>query len=524
MWFGDRLVRSALGWTLTERQRLEDQLAYFADHDPLTGLLNRRAFQSQLAAPVALVERDGGVGSVLLIGIDDFKIVNSRFGQRAGDEALVCVARLLAGRLRPGDVIARFGGDEFGVFLPDTTPAAAAEFAEDLLRSLREEPIIAGEPGGLDYPLTASIGIAVLGPAGEARVADAMSSAAAAMCAAKAGGRDRFVLGAAVDPDRKQKEIDGLRRAIASGEFVLHYQPQIQLADHRVHGGEALLRWAHPTRGLLLPREFLPAVEAIEASDLAGLLIGQVLDGAIAQCGIWRREGRDLSVSVNVCARDLLDTDLPQRIERMLSERGVPPHALELEISERMRITDMDRTVATLSDLNALGVRVSLDNFGGGFNSFFTLKHLRLVPAKRWDWRARASRMRGATRALQRPTTVIAAAVRRLRAGKVQGGARRSPAGRSVLFHTVKIDRDLVPDGPDRRPLADLITFFHSLDLAVVATRVESQLTLDRVADLGCDRAQGNHFSEPLPPDAFVDWVAHWTPDRSTVAEHASPR
>ena len=210
---------------------------------------------------------------------------------------------------------------------PDTRPAHAAEFAENLLRSLREEPIIAGEPDGLDYPLTASIGIAVLGPAGEARVADAMSSAAAAMCAAKAGGRDRFVLGAAVDPDRKQKEIDGLRRAIASGEFVLHYQPQIQLADHRVHGGEALLRWAHPTRGLLLPREFLPAVEASEASDLASLVTGQVLDGAIAQCGIWQGEGRDLSVSVNVCARDLLDTDLPQRIGRMLSERGVPTRA-----------------------------------------------------------------------------------------------------------------------------------------------------------------------------------------------------
>ncbi|MGH2857231.1 MAG: putative bifunctional diguanylate cyclase/phosphodiesterase, partial [Solirubrobacteraceae bacterium] len=236
--------------------------------------------------------------------------------------------------------------------------------------------------------------------------------------------------------------------------IIVHYQPIVDLDDMRVRGAEGLVRWQHPEHGLIPPGAF---VQTVEQTGLIGPLTRHVLEHSIAECANWRRDGRDLSVAVNLSVRNLLDRDLPRQIERLLAAYSLPPEALQLEITESMIMSDPERALATVTRLSALGVRLSVDDFGTGYSS---LANLRKMP-----------------------------------------------------IDELKIDRSFV--GPMLRDESDLIivrstiNLGHDLGLNVIAEGVEDSATLDRLAKLGCDLAQGYHVSRPMPAEAFNAWLAH---------------
>ena len=252
---------------------------------------------------------------------------------------------------------------------------------------------------------------------------------------------------------RRLSLLSDVRRALTMGEMVVHYQPKMHLNDLRVRGAEALVRWQHPELGLLPPGAFVPAVEQ---TGLISSLTRYVLERSISQCAEWRQEGRDLTVAVDLSARDLLDQRLATEIESMLSAHGVPPQALGLEITESMIMSDPERAISILTRLSDLGIRLSVDDFGTGYSSLANLKHLPISELK---------------------------------------------IDRSFVTSMLQDESDLII-------VRSTINLGHDLGLEVLAEGVEDEPTLQQLALLGCDEAQGYHLGRPLPPSAFVDWLA----------------
>jgi EAL domain-containing protein (putative c-di-GMP-specific phosphodiesterase class I) len=263
---------------------------------------------------------------------------------------------------------------------------------------------------------------------------------------------------------RRLSVLSDIRHALNSDEIVVHYQPIVDLDDLKVRGAEGLVRWQHPEHGLIPPGAF---VQTVEQTGLIGPLTRHVLEHSIAQCAAWRREGRELSVAVNLSVRNLLDRDLPREIERLLDTYSLPADALQLEITESMIMSDPDRALATVTRLSNLGVRMSVDDFGTGYSS---LANLRRLP-----------------------------------------------------IDELKIDRTFVSpmlqDESDLIIVRSTINLGHDLGLRIIAEGVEDGATLERLALLGCDLAQGYHLSRPMPADAFDAWLLKTDP----VAPAASP-
>ncbi|HEY2161776.1 MAG TPA: GGDEF domain-containing phosphodiesterase, partial [Solirubrobacteraceae bacterium] len=251
---------------------------------------------------------------------------------------------------------------------------------------------------------------------------------------------------------RRLTVLTDFRRALESDEFVVHYQPIVDIPGSRPCGAEGLVRWEHPELGLLAPSHFIPVAEQ---SGLIGPLTRHVLERSIAQCAGWRRDGRDLSVAVNLSVRDLMDLELPRQVERMLDEHHLAPDALQLEVTESMLMSDPDRALATVVRLREQGIRVAVDDFGTGYSSLANLKRLPI--------------------------------------------------------NELKIDRSfispLLSDESDLIIVRSTINLGHDLGLTVIAEGVEDELTLKRLEMLGCDLAQGYHLSRPLAPGAFDDWI-----------------
>ena len=439
---------------VSRRLRREvDQNEHQAAHDALTGLPNRLLLGDRLEQALRAEPRTGAATGLLLIDLDRFKEVNDALGHHAGDELLLQVGPRLAGVLRAGDTVARLGGDEFAVLLPLVGSLAAAEaVARDLQAALaRPFPV-----AGLDLDVEASIGVVVSQLHGNDR-AELMQRADIAMYVAKQ--RSLGVTAYSPDDDGHSPDrlalLGDLRRALAGSELFLHYQPKVSLSTGQVCGAEALLRWQHPERGPVPPDAFIPVAEG---TGLIGPLTTYVLDLALAQARRWLDAGDPLLVAVNLSARNLLDDGLDRLVAGLLERHGVPARLLTLEVTESAIMTDPVRAKAVLARLHALGVSLSIDDFGAGYTSLGQLKDLPLSE--------------------------------------------------------LKVDRSFVlamqADSSNGTIVRSVVELGHNLGMTAVAEGVEDLETLERLAGFSCDVAQGYHLSRPLPAEAFDAWRAQW--------------
>jgi diguanylate cyclase (GGDEF)-like protein len=439
-----------IGQLLLSNRRSED-LERMATTDDLTGLANREYFHAVLKQKVAAAEYDGECFAVMLIDLDRFKEINDTLGHHYGDALLSELGTRLGAHVGPSGLVARLGGDEFAVLpgIRTTDPATLEKIAARIVACV-QEPFAVDE---LSLDVGASVGIARYPLDGRSanvllRLADV------AMYAAKAAQSGYQIYAAEHDHNsvRRLSLLSDVRRALAAGEVIVHYQPKVRIDDLSVWGAEALVRWQHPTLGLLPPDSFVPAVEQ---TGLIGALTRHVLERAIWQCAAWRDAGQDLSIAVNLSARNLLDRGLPREIERILGSCGLPAQALELEITESMIMSDPDRAIAILARLSDLGVRLSVDDFGTGYSSLANLKALPISELK---------------------------------------------IDRSFVTPMLQDESDLII-------VRSTINLGHDLGLTVIAEGVEDEWTLERLAEFRCDLAQGYHISRPLPALQFHDWL-----------------
>ena len=422
---------------------LVGRLRHDATHDVLTGLPNRALLTDRVHA--ALQAADEARPAVLLMDLNRFKEVNDALGHHVGDELLQVVAARMSAQPLPGATVARLGGDEFAVLLPSSPDAEAdARRAARLLVEALASPVDLREA---TVATGASVGIAIARAGSTA--ADLLRHADTAMYAAKAAGEAVAVYDEALDRGRAERLalLADLHRALSTEELVLHYQPKLDLAAGVVTSVEALVRWDHPRLGRLMPDAFVPLAESTGLIEPFTL---QVLRLALRQCRAWLDDGLELSVAVNLSARNVSNPDLPENVETALRDAGVPAHRLILEITESSVMGDPEHTVPILHRLAATGVTLSLDDFGTGYSS---LSYLQRLPVQE-----------------------------------------------------LKIDRSFVvgltADGTDPSTSAALIRSItglkEALGLRVVAEGVEDAVTLERLRELGCDLVQGYHLSRPV--------------------------
>ncbi|MGH2383353.1 MAG: putative bifunctional diguanylate cyclase/phosphodiesterase [Candidatus Limnocylindria bacterium] len=441
---------TALHWSgilsdVTERKGLEDQLKHQAFHDPLTGLANRALFVDRVEHALARGKRDGLRVAVLFFDLDDFKTINDSLGHNAGDQLLMAAAKRLHTCLRPGDTFARFGGDEFAILLEDTSLSNATSVAYRLIDGLSEPFSI----GGRDVIVRASVGIE-LGNARTIRSDELLRNADVAMYVAKSKGKARYELfdssmhSAALH--RLEVKAD-LKRAIDNEEFVLHYQPIVDLDEGALVGMEALVRWEHPVRGLIAPADFIPVAEE------TGLIVelGRwVLREACRQAQAWPIKA-PVGLSVNVSTRQFLHPGMVEDVAGALWDSGIDPSLLTLEITESVLIHDNDAAIDKLRRLKEFGVRVAVDDFGTGYSSL--------------------------------------------------GYLQRFP------IDILKIDKTFIEgvgNGSEEAAIAHaIIKLGGSLGLEVVAEGIELSEQIDALQLLRCERGQGFYFSKPLDAESM---------------------
>jgi len=357
---------------ITDRRLHEARLEHMADHDPLTGLLNRRAFERELRDHIARGERYGAGGAALMVDLDHFKYYNDALGHQAGDELITRVATALGSRLRKTDVLARLGGDEFAVILPSAGAAAARKVAAELLECVRGEGMLA--PDGVRNPLTASIGVAFFDDEPGLRPDDVMVNADLAMYDAKEAGRDRASFyGATVHPQTRMRSrvtwAEGIRSALDDGRFVLLAQPIVDLRGERPRRYELLLRMRSRDGDLIPPAAFLKIAEHLD-------LVQEIDRWVVTQATRLLEAHPGVSLEVNLSGKSIGSPALLELVERLLRETEVEPARLTFEITETAAVANIARARAFSERLRRLGCRFALDDFGAGFGSFYYLKYL----------------------------------------------------------------------------------------------------------------------------------------------------
>jgi diguanylate cyclase (GGDEF)-like protein len=436
--------------SLQKRVEVEAALQHQALHDALTELPNRAWLQDLLEGRIAAGEHDGRAWALLLLDLDRFKEVNDTLGHEVGDQLLQEIARRLQSELRTCDAVARLGGDEFAVLLGDADMLTAPRVVTRLIEVL-EAPM---QLKGQQVSVGASIGIA-LHPDHGHDVPTLLRRADMAMYVAKRSGSGFAVS----QPEHEQPmtervaRIGALRQAISDQQLILYYQPIVDCQTQELIGVEALVRWQHPQQGLIPPDHFIPLAEE---TGLIRPLTRWVLGAALHQCRAWQDAGFDLPVSVNLSAHDVQDTTLPELVSEQLAETDLSAGCLTVELTETALMADPERALNTLVRLEAMGVKIAIDDFGVGYSS---LSYLTRLPA-----------------------------------------------------HQLKIDRSFVLGLAHGTREAAVVRstneLGHTLGLSVLAEGVEDAATREFLAGVGCDQVQGFHLGRPLPADEIVRWFA----------------
>jgi diguanylate cyclase len=431
--------------------------------DPLTDLANRVLIMDRIQHALDRGSRDGGIDSVLFMDLDGFKTINDSLGHSAGDELLIAVADRLRTCLRASDTAARLGGDEFAILLEGTDERGAGLAAERVFSALQAPFILQGK----EVFVTASIGIAA-NTRGDEDAHAILRNADAAMYSAKSNGKGRYEFFATdmyTTVLRRLELHSELRRGVRDREFTIQYQPIIELTSGRIAKVEALVRWEHPSRGLVPPMDFIPAAEE------TGLIIElgrHVLEQACRQVRQWQAQGQSgsaLEVSVNVSARQLQDSVLARDVDIALKRSGIDPRTLTLEITESVLMEEIEASIELLRELKALGVKLAIDDFGTGYSS---LSYLQRFPVDE-----------------------------------------------------LKIDRSFVNGiGGGREDSAlvrAIVKLGHTFGLQSVAEGVETEQQLAALVAMGCDRAQGYHFARPLWPSELGSFLDTGSARRATA-------
>lgn len=443
------LIGRALRYAI-ERKRIERGLAFLAQYDGLTGLANRVLFRERFSRALIRAGRSGKLVALMFIDLDRFKNINDTLGHDAGDQLLVEVAGRLKSILREGDTIARLGGDEFTVILEELEKAEdAALIARKILDVMSNAICLNGH----DVFVTPSIGVTIY-PLDDTSEDILLRNADTAMYRAKEQGRNGFQFYTVGMNTRTVERLElesKLRKALSNDEFMLYYQPKVNLVDGQLIGAEALIRWEHPDIGMVSPAEFIPLAEE------TGLIvpIGEwVIKTACSQSATWQALGyQPIRIAVNLSARQFTEVDIVRLIVESVIDSKISPLSLEVEITESMLMDDMELSNARLKELKGHGIHVSVDDFGTGYSSLNYLKR----------------------------------------------------------FHidTLKIDqsfvRDITSDPDDAAIASAIIALGKSLRLNVVAEGVETEEQLKFLQAHGCGQAQGYYFSKPLPVAEFTD-------------------
>ena len=443
---------------ITDLKYHENQLEQMAHFDLLTGLPNRRLLHDRMKQLVEQARRKGRILAVCYLDLDGFKYINDNYGHKAGDGLLVEAASRFINSVRAGDTVARLGGDEFVVLLADIEDETeCVSVLNRILTSLSNPYTVAGVT---ETGISVSAGVTLF-PADNRDPDTLLRHADQAMYTAKRSGKNRYQW---FNPDLKQRmlvrndTLKDLTRALSEREFVLHYQPRISCHDGSVVAAEALLRWQHPVKGVLLPARFISLIEEQEVA----LEIGRnVIQEALAQAHIWLQQGYRIPIGVNIFARQLQQPDFAAELERMLNqfnkEQRVP---LDLEITESKAVAGVRDFPALIRQCEALGVTFSLDNFGTGYS---TLEHLRRIPAQ-----------------------------------------------------SLKIDRsfvhNLLANAEDRILVEAAIGLGRTFGRKIVAEGVENVAQFRWLRAAGCDEMQGFLIAEPMDPTSFIDWLLHYHP------------
>ena len=442
----DLLAQVNLEWADAMLQR-DGQIKYISNYSTLTGLPNRRMFLERLVQELAHAQRDDRLVAIMFINLDRFQQINSSFGHHAGDLLLQAVAGRLRKHARAGDTVAHVGGDEFGFVLTDMKSAqGAADVAQGLIDTLAREPV---SVDGKEFFVTACIGISLY-PFDGIEANTLVKNASVALHHAKAVGGSRFRYYAAqmnaTAWQRLAMETE-LHHALEREEFVLHYQPKVDLASGKIIGMEALLRWQSPECGLVAPGEFIPLLEE------TGLILpvgAWVLDTACRQAQAWQQTGLSAArIAVNLSVLQFRQPGCAATVRNILEKSGMIRNAgtLELELTESLLVKDMDGTVALLDELHEMGVRLSIDDFGTGYSCLSYLKHLPIDKLK---------------------------------------------IDQSFI-------RNLPADGEDAAIVNAIIALGHGLGMSVIAEGVETVEQLACLQTMKCDEAQGYLFSRPVP-------------------------
>ncbi|MEK6771756.1 MAG: EAL domain-containing protein [Pseudomonadota bacterium] len=448
-------VAGALGigiavFVLGNTRRQAGMLRHQAMYDALTDLPNRTLWADRLDWMLRLAAREKLSFAVLLIDLDRFKEINDTLGHAVGDEVLRQTASRWRTCLRESDTIARLGGDEFAVLLPTAnTMDGAIEVARKIIQTM-STPVVIGQRN-LDVSL--SIGIALYPAHGEnSEILQRRADSAMYVAKRTQSGYRVFSEDLSADEEGRLTMQSDLKRAIDAAEFFLHYQPKIDFEHSLVKGVEALVRWQHPEKGLIMPDRFIPLAEK---TGLIKPLTNDILKMALKQCRAWQEAGLDLTVAVNISAISVQDPDFPDQIGRLLTQYQLHPNRLELEVTESAVMTDPARAIDCIRRLAETGILVSIDDFGTGYSSMTNLK--------------------------------------------------------DFMVAKIKIDRSFVKDMATRHSddviVRSTIELGHNLGLKVVAEGVEDKAAWERLKSLGCDSAQGYYMSRPLSPDAFLDWL-----------------
>lgn len=437
---------------ITERRRMEEDIQHLAYHDPLTGLSNREVLMDHLDLAITQAHRERHMLGVLFLDLDRFKHINDAYGHATGDQLLREIALRLKKCVRETDTVSRIGGDEFSILLAQMKqPEDAARIAEKIISFMQEPYVINGH----ELHVSTSIGISMY-PDDSIRPEILLNSADIAMYHAKELGRSSYQF---YSPVMKARTIErmifenSLRKALDRKEFLVYYQPQVDIATRRIVCAEALVRWQHPEMGLLAPLQFIPLAED---TGIIKSLGEYVLRTACAQNRTWQEAGHPpLCVTVNLSNREFQNPAIIEQVSRILRETGLDPQLLELEITESTAMQDATLTVHKLQKLADMGIRFSLDDFGTGYSS---LSYLKKFPIKK-----------------------------------------------------LKIDKSFVrglkEDQDARSIVYAVIAMAHSLNLSVVAEGVETDEQMHFLRSCACDHIQGYLFSRPLPVADFQKLV-----------------